>query len=67
MFYVSLLQGCVNLIFGKDENFNARLNHKFAFKCIQKSIKILKITSSICDESNCMKILTSGYKQIVSL
>ena len=26
-----LVQGCVNLIFGEDENFNARLNHKFAF------------------------------------
>ena len=26
-----LLQSCVNLIFGVDENFNARLNHKFAF------------------------------------
>ena len=31
MFYVSLFQCCVNLIFGEDENFNARLNHKFAF------------------------------------
>ena len=27
----SLLQSCVNLIFGEHENFNARLNHKFAF------------------------------------
>ena len=29
-----------------------------------KLIKILKITSSVCDESNYMK---NGYKQIVSL
>ena len=29
-FYV-LLQGCVNLIFGEDENFNVRLNPKFVF------------------------------------
>ena len=36
MFYVSLLQGCVNLIFGEDENFNARLNHKFAFNPIRR-------------------------------
>ena len=31
MFYLSLLQGGVKLIFGVDENFNARLNHKFVF------------------------------------
>ena len=29
--------------------------------------KILKIASSICDESNYMKILTHGYKRIASL
>ena len=26
-----LCQSCVRLVFGEDENFNARLNHKFCF------------------------------------
>ena len=44
----------MSLIFG-EEDFNARLNHKFGFIVF----KLLK--------SNYKKILTNGYKQIVSL
>ena len=41
MFYLSLPQSCVSLSFGEDENFNARLNHKFDFLFL-KVIKNLK-------------------------
>ena len=44
MFCTSLPQSCVSLIFGQDENFNARLSHKFDFLYI-KLLKMLKITS----------------------
>ena len=56
MFCVSLLQSCVRLIFGEDENFNPRFNHKFGFSASKSCFKLLKLISSICDESNYIRI-----------
>ena len=51
-----LCWSCVHLIFGEDENFNARPIHKFDFSASESYFKLLKLTISICDENNYTKI-----------
>ena len=46
----------MRLVFGGDENFNARLNHKFGFVVFKSYYNVIS-----------KKFLTNGCKQIVSL